>query len=134
MSETNVELVLAGHEAYNAGDLDALMELCAPDIEAFPDSSVFLEADQLRGRDEFRSWLEEINSAWISAPNDTIEAFALRADRVLHRGQWGGEGAASGLYTTASITDIWTIRDGQITRVEYFFDHDQALKGVGLEG
>ena len=130
MSETNVELVLAGHEAYNAR---ALMELCAPDIEAFPDSSVFLEADQLRGRDEFRSWLEEINSAWISARNDTIEAFALGADRVLHRGQWGGEGAASGLYTTASITDIWTIRGGQIARVEYFFDHDQALKAVGVE-
>ena len=125
-----MELVLAGHEAYNAR---ALMELCAPDIEAFPDSSVFLEADQLRGRDEFRSWLEEINSAWISARNDTIEAFALGADRVLHRGQWGGEGAASGLYTTASITDIWTIRDGQIARVEYFFDHDQALKAVGQQ-
>ena len=130
MSETNVELVLAGHEAYNAR---ALMELCAPDIEAFPDSSVFLEADQLRGRDEFRSWLEEINSAWISARNDTIEAFALGADRVLHRGQWGGEGAASGLYTTGSLTDIWTIRNGQIARVEYFFDHAEALKAVGVE-
>ena len=133
MSRENVALVLAGHDAYNAGDLDALMELCAPDIEAFPDASVFLESSPLRGRDEFRSWLEEIDSAWISARNDTIEAFALGADRVLHRGQWGGEGAASGLYTTASITDIWTIRDGQIARVEYFFDHDQALKAVGLE-
>ena len=133
MSDENVQLVLAAVDAYNAGDLDALMELCAPDIEVFPDASVFPEADPLRGRDEYRRWLEEANSAWISARNDTIEAFALGADRVLHRGQWGGEGAASGLYTTASITDIWTIRDGQIARVEYFFDHDQALKAVGLE-
>ena len=132
MSETNVELVLAGHEAYNAGDLDALMELCAPDIEAFPDSSVFLEADQLRGRDEFRSWLEEINSAWISARQDTIEALALGGDRIVHRGEWGGKGAASGIETVSSITSIWTIRDGQITRVEYFFDHEQALKAMGL--
>ena len=129
MSETNVELVLAGHEAYNAR---ALMELCAPDIEAFPDSSVFLEADQLRGRDEFRSWLEEINSAWISARQDTIEAFALGGERVVHRGEWGGKGAASGIETVSSITSIWTIRDGQITRVEYFFDHEQALKAMGL--
>ena len=133
MSDTNVDLLLAGVDAYNAGDLDALMELWTPDIEVFPDASVFPEADPLRGRDEYRRWLEEANSAWISARNDTIEAFALGADRVLHRGQWGGEGAASGLYTTASITDIWTIRDGQIARVEYFFDHDQALKAVGLE-
>ena len=133
MSDTNVDLLLAGVDAYNAGDLDALLELWAPNIEVFPDASVFPEADPLRGRDAYRSWLEEINSAWISARNDTIEAFALGADRVLHRGQWGGEGAASGLFTTASITDIWTIRDGQIARVEYFFDHDQALKAVGLE-
>ena len=133
MSDTNVDLLLAGVDAYNAGDLDALMELWTPDIEVFPDASVFPEADPLRGRDEYRSWLEEINSAWISARNDTIEAFALGADRVLHRGQWGGEGAASGLYTTGSLTDIWTIRNGQIARVEYFFDHAEALKAAGLK-
>ena len=133
MSDTNVDLLLAGVDAYNAGDLDALMELWTPDIEVFPDASVFPEADPLRGRDEYRSWLEEINSAWISARQDTIEAFALGGERVVHRGEWGGKGAASGIETVSSITSIWTIRDGQITRVEYFFDHDQALKAVGLQ-
>ena len=133
MSQENVDLVLAGHDAYSAGDLDALVDLWAPDIEAFPDASVFLESSPLHGRDQFRRWLEEINTAWIGARNETVEAYAVGADRGLHRGQWGGEGATSGLHTTASITDIWTIRDGQITRVEYYFDHDRALKAVGLE-
>ena len=132
MSETNVDLILAGRDAYNAGDLDAFIELCAPDIEAFPDA-MLPESSPIHGRDEYRSWLEEINSAWISARQDTIEAFALGGDRVVHRGEWGGKGAASGIETVSSITSIWTIRDGQITRVEYFFDHDQALKAVGLE-
>ena len=133
MSAENVELVLAAVDAYNAGDLDALMELCAPDIEVFPDASVFPEADPLRGRDEYRRWLEEANSAWISARNDTIEAFALRGDRVVHRGEWGGEGAASGVETVSSVTSIWTVRNGQITSGEYYFDHHQALKAAGLE-
>ena len=128
-----MDLILAGVDAYNAGDLDALLELWAPNIEVFPDASVFPEADPLRGRDAYRSWLEEINSAWISARQDTIEAFALGRDRVVHRGEWGGKGAASGIETVSSITSIWTIRDGQITRVEYFFDHEQALKAAGLE-
>ena len=132
MSAENVELVLAAVDAYNAGDLDALMELCAPDIEVFPDASVFPEADPLRGRDECRSWLEEANSAWISARQDTIEAFPLEGDRVVHRGEWGGKGAASGIETVSSITSIYTIRGGLAARIEYYFDDEQALKAVGL--
>jgi ketosteroid isomerase-like protein len=133
MSQENVELVLAARDAYNAGHFDAFIELCAPDIEAFPDASVFPESSPIHGRHEYRRFLEEIDTAWMRGRNETVETYAVGPDRVLHRGQWGGEGAASGLYTTASLTDIWTIRDGQIARVEYFFDHDQALKAVGLE-
>jgi len=132
VSAENVELVLTAVDAYNAGDLDALMELCAPDIEVFPDASVFPEADPLRGRDECRSWLEEANSAWISARNETIEAFALGRDRVIHRGQWGGKGTASGIETVSSVTSIYTIRGGLAARIEYYFDDEQALKAVGL--
>jgi ketosteroid isomerase-like protein len=39
---------------------------------------------------------------------------------------------ASGIETVSSITGIVTIRDGLISRVEFFFDHDKALKAVGL--
>jgi ketosteroid isomerase-like protein len=132
VSEANAELVLAAVDAYNAGDLDAVMEQCAPDIEVFPDASVFPEADPLRGRDEYRSWLEEANSAWISARNDTIEAFALGRDRAIHRGEWGGKGAASGIQTVSSVTSIYTIRGDLTARIEYYFDDEQALKAVGL--
>jgi ketosteroid isomerase-like protein len=54
------------------------------------------------------------------------------ACKVLHRGDWVGEGAASGLVTRTSLTDLFTVRDGLISRVEYFFDHDKALKAAGL--
>ena len=36
MSAENVDLVLAAVDAYNAGDMDALVELWAPDIEVNP--------------------------------------------------------------------------------------------------
>jgi ketosteroid isomerase-like protein len=32
-----------------------------------------------------------------------------------------------------SLTAVFTIRDGQIARVEYYFDHTRALKAVRLE-
>jgi len=59
--------------------------------------------------------------------------FVVFGDRVVQRGEWGGEGIASGIRATSSITGMFTIRDGQISRIELFFDHDRALKAVGLE-
>jgi ketosteroid isomerase-like protein len=32
----------------------------------------------------------------------------------------------------SSITAIFTMRDGQIARIEYFFDHEEAPRVAGL--
>jgi ketosteroid isomerase-like protein len=132
MSQENVELVIAANDAYNAGDMDAMMSFYAPDVEAYPDVG-FPEARPLIGREEFMSWLEGIDAAWVDAKWVAREVFAVDDGRVVYRGDWGGEGLASGVETASSITGVVTIRDGQISRVEFFFDHDAALKAVGLE-
>jgi ketosteroid isomerase-like protein len=133
MSHANVELVVASNDAYNAGDIDAAMSFYAPNVEALPDASVFPEAGPLHGREDFRRWTEEIGTAWVNVQFVAREVLAVGDDHVLLRGDWGGEGAASGIETTSSITAVFTVRDGLISRVEYFFDHDKALKAVGLK-
>ena len=132
MSQENVELVLAHVAAYNAGDIDAWAEFLSPDVESFPDASAFPEPGPLRGRDEYRAWLEEIQTAWRKPRWQTTEVLAVGTDLVLHRGDWGGEGAASGIETYSNISGVFTVREGQISRIEFFFDHDEALKAVGL--
>jgi ketosteroid isomerase-like protein len=133
MSHENVDLVLAAVGAYNAGDLEAWAKFLAPDIEAFPDASLFPEPGPLLGRDKYRAWTEEIGSAWLRPRWETTEVIAVGADRVLHRGDWGGEGAASGIETYSSTTGVFTVRDGQISKIEFYFDHDRALKAAGLQ-
>jgi ketosteroid isomerase-like protein len=128
----NVALVIAANDAYNEGDLDAVLEFYAPDVQAFPDASVFPEAGPLLGRKEFRSWIEEIDAAWKDVRWETTEVLAIGAERVLHRGDWGGEGAASGIVTRSNVTGLFTVRDGVICRVEYYFDHDKAVRAAGL--
>jgi ketosteroid isomerase-like protein len=128
----NVALVVAANEAYNAGDTDAAVRFYAPDVEVIPDASVFPEAGVLHGRAEFKTRIEEINSARRTARWETTEARAVDAERVLHRGEWGGAGAASGIETYSNITGLFTIRDGEISRVEYHFDHDTVLRAAGL--
>src|SRR5438445_2693753 len=131
MSRENVELVLAHVAAYNAGDIDAWAEFLTPDVEAFPDASAFPEPGPLRGRDEYRAWLEEIQTPWRRPRWATTKVLTVGTDLVLHRGDWGGEGAAGGIETHSGITGVFTVRGGQISKIDFYFDHDQALKAVG---
>ena len=133
MSQENVELVLAAFDAYNDGDLDALMRFYASDVEVLPDPAVFPESTPLHGIGEFGAWVEEINAAWLNPRYLIRETIDAGDDRVLLRGDWGGVGASSGIEMYSSITGIFTVCDGQISRAEYQFDHAEALKAVGLD-
>jgi ketosteroid isomerase-like protein len=133
VSEENVEIVLASFRAYIAGDLDRVLASWAPDIEVLPDAAVFPEAEPLRGREAFLQWLEEIATAWVREEVEVCEAFAVPDGRVVLRQMWGGVGRTSGARMLSSVTAIWTVRSGLMTRVEYHFDHAEALKAVGLE-
>jgi ketosteroid isomerase-like protein len=53
-------------------------------------------------------------------------------ERVVARADWGGKGWASGIDLLSSLTGIYSVRDGKIVRIEFFFDHAQALEAVGL--
>jgi ketosteroid isomerase-like protein len=127
-----MRLLRASNTAFNAGDLDRFMESVALDVEVVPDPSV-PEAEPLRGCEEYRRWLEGISSAWTDVRWQIVERFPVGADRVVQRGEFGGEGVASGIRTTSTITGVFTVREGEVTRAEFYFDHRQALKAVGLE-
>jgi ketosteroid isomerase-like protein len=132
MSQENVETVLAAIDAYNAADIDAMMRLYAIDSEVIPDGE-FLEIERLHGRQSLRDWVIEIGRAWDSVRWQIKDVRAVGADRVLVGGDWGGTGHASGLEVASNFSGIFTVRDGQVTKVEYFQDHTEALKAVGLE-
>jgi ketosteroid isomerase-like protein len=108
-----------------------MMDLCTPDVEAFPDTG-FLETSPLYGREQFRRWIEEIRTPWVIARWVVHEARTIEPDRVLERGDFGGVGTGSNIETLASYTVIYTFRSGQIARVDYFSDHAGALKAAGL--
>jgi ketosteroid isomerase-like protein len=131
-SEENVELVLAANDAYNAGEIDAMLRLYATDVEAIPDRSAFIEVEQLHGRQAFAEWVAEIGKAWDEVRWEIREAQAVGGDQVLVRGDWGGKGHGSGLEIASNFSAIFTVANGQITKVEYFADHGRALAAAGL--
>ena len=63
MSQENVEIVKAGFEAWNAGDMDALRELYDPDAilrtpEGWPEPGPFF------GREAIMRQFEQIRETW----------------------------------------------------------------------
>ena len=131
MAKGHVNLVLAFYAAYNAREPAAAVDLCTADVAVLPDATVFPEGG-VSGRDEFLAYIEDTWSAWESCSAKAEEVHELDDGRVLVRGDWGGKGIASGVESYRSLSTIFTVRDGQISNLEHFFDHAKALDAVGL--
>ena len=53
--------------------------------------------------------------------------------RILHLGQMGFRGPASGVEVDSQLALVITLHDGKIVRSMDFMSHHEALKAVGLE-
>src|SRR3954447_127763 len=132
MSQENVEIVRRTIEAYTVGDREAYYDFMEEDIEIRPDVSRWPEAKPFCGREEFRRFNADIDQDWEGGARAEIREVFPVNDRVVVRADWGGTGRASGIDLLSNLTSIFTVRDRQIIRIEYFFDHAKALEAAGL--
>jgi ketosteroid isomerase-like protein len=122
-----VEVVRAGFEAWNAGDIDALRELHDPDVvvrmvEGWPEPGPFF------GRESVMRQFEQMRETWDSDTVEPISDFIEAGDRVLVRMIYrGGRGPQADL----EMTQVVTVRKGKIV-YRAFWDHAEALEAVGL--
>ena len=134
MSQENVELLVRAFvDAYNRGEFDAALELCTPDVEGYPDASVFPEPGPRIGPAAVKAFFEEIASAWAEPPRYVVtEVVEVGDARVLIRGDWSGRGASSAIESSSELSIVWTMRDRQIARIAWFYDLNVALEAAGL--
>jgi ketosteroid isomerase-like protein len=112
------------------GDFGWATELPAPEFE-------YLAADiagisgHFRGAEGFLRFLEQFWEGFEEAhaePEEFIEA----GDSVLAVINFSGRGKQSGAEVNMEIFQLWTFRDGKITRGQGFFDREEALEAAGL--
>src|SRR5436189_2190215 len=127
MSERNVDVIRRLHAAYDEGDYEAIFDCCTADVHWCPDAAVFPGAKPMVGLKQLRSWFAEIAAAWVQVRFPISEASEVGDDRVLMRGEWGGKGVASGVETFSSVSAVYTVEHGRISKAEQFFDHERAL-------
>ena len=129
MSEENVAVVREAQKVWNAGDMERLSEFYAADIivrapPGWPEPGPFV------GREAVFEQFRRLRSAWDRDTFEFVTDPISAADRVIARMDWSvvGHGPSPGM----DITIVWTVRNGLIRDIEYFWDYEEALRTFGV--
>ena len=87
MSQENVEVVQAGFEVWNAGDMEGLRELYHPDVilrtaEGWPEPGPYV------GREAVMRFFGQLRDTWDADTAEPISDFIDAADHVVVRYVW----------------------------------------------
>jgi ketosteroid isomerase-like protein len=126
----NVAVIRQVVERWNAGDHAGVSELYADDIvmvaaREWPDTARSV------GKEAMERSTQEFRSAWESSEID-MDRLESVGDLVVAQGAWDSRGLASGATGRLPFGIIFTLRDGLITRLEWFMDPEEARAAAGL--
>jgi ketosteroid isomerase-like protein len=117
-------------DAITAGDLEAALEVCHPEIEFL--SVLAVDGLAYVGHAGIRQYFSDIVSAWEEWRVE-IHWVALAPDgRVVIEMTMHARGRGSGAPLAEFAAHIWTLADGRLRRNEPFRDPQQALRAAGL--
>ena len=130
MSQESVEIVRAGIEAFNDGDVQALAAISSPEI-AIRFIGVIDEPVSYEGAGGIAEYFRDQNEhwEWFGFEIDEIRAVG---ERVLAIGTQTARGRASGLEVSSREAILVTVEAGLVTSIQGYRDPEQALKAVGL--
>jgi ketosteroid isomerase-like protein len=115
-------------EAWNAGELDALIENANPEIEwvvarEHPAATTHHGIEAVAAY--LRDWFETVPDLRIE-----IEELEEAGDRVLVLMRMTGRGSGSGALTEVRIAAVSTFHDGKPVRTEEYLDLDEARQAL----
>lgn len=126
MSDTSVEIVRAGFEAWNEGGIEALLEYIHPQFEVTTPPDLAAEPDTYRGHDGVRRYFESFYDAMDRVsfePHDYLPV----GDLVVMPMTLRARGRATGIETEQSVVQVWEVKDGKVIRAEVFATLDEAM-------
>jgi ketosteroid isomerase-like protein len=123
MSQENVELVRRIYEAW--GREESARDFIAEDIE-YVNPSYAVESGTRRGRASFRVVRETYGDFKVQ-----VERYVDAGEEVVVLAQYKGSGGGSGVPVSGEHGYVWTVRDGQAVRFQWFQSHREALDAAG---
>ena len=132
MSQENVEIVRAIHEALARGESPAALHLLHPDIE-YVNPPGAVEPGTRRGIVAYEDALRSINEAFENIRIDVREIKDV-GDQVVVFATYTARGRASGVQRENEDAYVWTVRDGRAVGFRWFREPAEALKAFGPKG
>jgi len=129
MPPSNVDVVKSVVGAFNSGDFPVAMELLTEDVE-FDWSRRMLDGEVVRGRDEVQRFLQGVREIFEEIHIPAEELTDLGDGLVLLVGTARFKGRVSGLDVEASAANLWTVRDGKVSRFRFYQTQEDALADV----
>jgi uncharacterized protein len=125
----NVDLIQRGYGAFNGGDLDAVLELFAPDVVfmPLPDSPM---GATFHGHEGFRKMTTENAEMFDSYRNEPEEIIEVGDDKVVVLVRSAARGRMSGIEVEGRLAHLWTLRDGKAIRCQSFNSREAALSAA----
>jgi ketosteroid isomerase-like protein len=131
VSQQNVELARRGIDALNRGGVEAVIELCDPEVEWIAIPGFLPDAEDFHGREGVRAWFEKVGDTLGEIEWDA-EEIADCGDRLLVALRLRGSGRTSGIEAEMRIYQAWSIRNGRLVRLESYLTREEARKAAEL--
>ena len=128
----NIERSREGFRLFEAGEIDALIELYSRDAvvhhpEGWPESGPSV------GRSSIRRQFVALHEGWDEHRVEILEIDG-RGDWVVARVKWEVRGGKSGADVTLVYSAATRFEGGEIAEVRYCLDHEDALRAAGWAG
>ena len=125
MSRENVEIVRRAfdYEKYGVGEARAIFD---PDVVM-----TSIDEEPKYGPDAMRDDWEQWASAWEElkvTPEEIIDA----GDQVVVVAHHQGRGRGSGMQIDSRYYEVYTLREGKVSRQDEYIERAEALEAVGL--
>ncbi|MDX6588337.1 MAG: SnoaL-like domain [Solirubrobacterales bacterium] len=128
----NAEQIRKFFDAYNRGDLEATLDLLAPEFEFRP-SGLFMDTERTyRGHEGWSEFWHTFSEAWESITVN-VERIEDLGEQTLILGTFHGRGHGGGVEVTREAAWLTTLRDGLTVRTRTFANWAEALEAAGLE-
>ena len=130
MSQENVEIVRRGHEAFERGDLTAMLELVDPEVVSYT-AAPLPDAGEYHGPEGIFKWI----ATWTEGFDDYVqqaEEYIDAGDHVIVRVHQRATGSQSGVPIEQRVWFLHTLRNGKHVRIGVHGSKEQALEAAGL--
>jgi ketosteroid isomerase-like protein len=126
----NTDTLKEGYEAFGRGDIEAVLENWADDIEWEGGNSDLPAGGNFQGKDQVPQAFQQLGEAWDDL-SVTPDEFVGEGDTVCVLGHIDGTAKESGQNVKSPFVHIYRFEDGKVKRIQILTDTLTGARALG---